>query len=134
MGKNEENLSLGFIRLIGKEIDGYYTYEFIFTYNPETLWGVDFEHKPCGLCNNIFPDDKYVDKIIKVKMMIKLDLIQDSLCFGFQDCIDQCVSLGFENIDEYEDYPDDGRLVFKYGEPYYDVEKKLAKKHIFPDF
>ena len=132
-GIKEEDLYLGFVRLIGQEIDDYYSYEFIFTTNPESLWGVDFEHKPCGLCNNIFPDDKYVDRLIKVKMMMQLDLIQDSLCFGFQDCIDHCVAIAYENIDMYDDYPDDGRLVLNYGDSYYDVEKKLAKKKVFLD-
>ena len=50
----EEELNevyLCFIRLIGEENDGYYRYEFIFTDNPDEVWGEDWEHKKWG---NIF--------------------------------------------------------------------------------
>lgn len=127
----EDRLYLGFVRLIGQEIDEYYCYEFIFTESPGTFWGEDFDYKPCGLCNSLFPDEKYVDKLIKVKTKIKFDLIQDSLCFGFQDCADGAVALAYENIDSYDEYPSDGRLVLHFGESFDEVEEKLAKKKIF---
>ena len=43
----EEEVKLGFIRLIGEETDGYYRYEFIFTDNIDEFWGEGFEYKPC---------------------------------------------------------------------------------------
>lgn len=40
----EEEVKLGFIRLIGEETDGYYRYEFIFTNNIDEFWGENFEY------------------------------------------------------------------------------------------
>ena len=127
----EENLYLGFVRLIGQEIDDMYSYEMIFTEHPDTFWGEDFENKPCCLVNNLTPDEKYVDKLIKIKTTLLLDTVQDNCCFGFQDCVDGIVALAYENIDQYDEYPDEGRLILHFGERFCDVEKKLVAKKIF---
>ena len=129
----EEELNdvyLCFIRLIGEENDGYYRYEFIFTDNPDEVWGEDWEHKPIGLINNPIPSDDYLTEIHIVKTKIKLDLIQNNMCFSMQDCLDGIVALAWQNIDELDAYPEDGRIYFMFGESYDDVERKLALKNV----
>ena len=129
----EEELNevyLCFIRLIGEENDGYYRYEFIFTDNPDEVWGEDWEHKPIGLINNPIPSDDYLTEIHIVKTKIKLDLIQNNMCFSMQDCLDGIVALAWQNIDELDAYPEDGRIYFIFGESLEDVERKLALKNV----
>lgn len=63
-------------------------------------------------------------------MKIKLDLIQNNCCFSISDCYDGIVSMAWENMDEYEEYPEDGRLFFNFGETLSKVERKLAMKNI----
>jgi hypothetical protein len=129
----EEELNevyLCFIRLIGEENDGYYRYEFIFTDNPDDVWGEDWEHKPIGLINNPIPSDDYLTEIHIVKTKIKLDLIQNNMCFSMQDCLDGIVALAWQNIDELDAYPEDGRIYFMFGESLEDVERKLALKNV----
>ena len=129
----EEELNevyLCFIRLIGEENDGYYRYEFIFTDNPDDVWGEDWEHKPIGLINNPTPSDDYITEIHIVKTKIKLDLIQNNMCFSMQDCLDGIVALAWQNIDELDAYPEDGRIYFMFGESLEDVERKLALKNV----
>lgn len=126
----EEEVRLGFIRLIGEESDGYYRYEFIFTDNIEEFWLENGEHKPCCLVNDLQPIDEYITEIHIVKMKIKLDLIQNNCCFGFQDCADGIVALAWENTDAYSEYPEDGRIFFNFGETLEEVEDKLAVKGV----
>lgn len=126
----EEELKLAFVKYVGEETGGLNVYEFIFTEHINSFWGVNFEYKPAGLCNELIPSETYIDKIHRIKMNIKLSLIQDSYCFSFQDAIDGIVALCYEDIDDYEEYPKDGRLVFKFGEDYNEVERKLAMKKI----
>lgn len=128
--EDEEDVRLGFIRLIGEETDGYYRYEFIFTTNIDEFWGENFEYKPAGLVNGLVPEDKYISEIHIVKMKIKLDLIQNSCCFGFQDCTDGIIALAWENVDDYDEYPEDGRIFFRFGETLEEVENKLAMKNV----
>lgn len=127
---DEIEVRLGFIRLIGEETDGYYRYEFIFTDNIDEFWGEDFNQKPACLVNNLTPKEDYITEIHIVKMKIKLDLIQDNCCFGFQDCTDGIIALAWENVDDYDEYPEDGRIFFRFGETLNEVENKLAIKNI----
>jgi len=128
--EEEEDVRLGFIRLIGEETDGYYRYEFIFTANIDEFWGENFEYKPSCLVNNLMPYEKFITEIHIVKMKIKLDLIQNSCCFGFQDCTDGIIALAWENVDDYDEYPEEGRIFFRFGETLDDVENKLAIKNV----
>lgn len=127
---NEEKVYLCFINLIGEENDGYYRYEFIFTDKLNDVFGENFDQKPACLVNNLEVDDEYITEIHNVKMKIKLDLIQNNCCFSISDCYDGIVSMAWENMDEYEEYPEDGRLFFNFGETLSKVERKLAMKNI----
>lgn len=120
----EEEVRLGFIRLIGEESDGYYRYEFIFTDNIEEFWLENGEHKPCCLVNDLQPIDEYITEIHIVKMKIKLDLIQNNCCFGFQDCADGIVALAWsENIHI-------NNLYFSFGDLKETVKEKLMKNNV----
>lgn len=125
-----ENKYLCFINFIGEDLDNVFTYEFLFTDKIDTFWGENFEYFPSCLCNELIPDKDSYDVVKVVKTKIKLDLIQKSCCFSMQDAIDGIVAIGYENISDYEEYPDDGRLIFFYGDSYLDTEFKLANKNI----
>lgn len=127
---DELPIYLGFIRLIGEESDGVFNYEFIFTNNIDEFWGENFEYKPCCLCNGLIPNDEYITEIHKIKTRLKFELIQDNCCLSMQDAMDGIISIAWENIDGYEEYPENGRLFFRFGETYEEVERKLAIKNI----
>lgn len=126
----EEDMSLGFINYIGTDMGGFNEYELIFTIYPNEFWGENFNYKPAGICNGLEPDKKYIQKVVKIKTLVNLDLIQNSGCFSMQDCMDGVVSLAYENLEGLEEYPPEGRLYFMFGESYDEVERKLAIKHV----
>lgn len=125
-----ENVNLCFINFIGTDIDGNNTYEFLFTHDIDTFWGENFEIVPSGLCNQLTPNEDSFNIVKYIKTDLKLCLAQNSCCHSFQDTIDGILALAYEDISTYDYYPDDGRLVFHFGEQFNDVELKLAKKHI----
>lgn len=127
---DNKELMLGFIRLVGEETDGLFRYEFVFTDNIDEFWGDNFEYKPCCLCNGLTPLDEYVTEIKIVRTKLKFDLIQDSCCFGFQDCADGIIALAWENVDEYDEYPEEGRCYFMFGDSMDEVKEKLAVKNV----
>lgn len=133
---NEQETSelyLCFVKYVGQESGELRRYELLFSENPDTFWGENFEYKPCGLCNELIPDENYVDKLVTIRTSMVLDIITDSNCFSFQDCTDGVIALAWENIDDYEEYPDEGRLVLSFGETYDEVERKFAIKKVFID-
>lgn len=126
----EEKINLCFIRLIGEENDGYYRYEFIFTNNIDEVFGENFEQKPACLVNNLMVSEEYIYEVHIVKMKIKLDLIQNNCCFSISDCYDGIIALAWQNLDDETEYPEDGRIFFKFGETLEEVEDKLAIKNV----
>jgi len=127
---NDQTVYLCFIRLIGEENDGYYRYEFIFTNDIDNVWGEEFDQKPACLVNNLIVDDQFITEIHIVKMKIKLDLIQNNCCFSVSDCYDGIVSIAWQNLDDETEYPEDGRIFFRFGETLEEVENKLAIKNV----
>lgn len=47
-----------------------------------------------------------------------------------QDCRDHIIALAFENLDDAEEYPEDGRIVIHFGDYIDDVESMLAKRDL----
>lgn len=125
-----DELQLCFIRLIGEENDGYYRYEFIFTDNGEEVFGEDFDQKPSCLVNNLMVNEEYITEIHILKTKIKLDLIQDNCCFSVSDSYDGIVAIAWQNLDNETEYPEDGRIFFRFGETYEEVERKLSMKNL----
>ena len=125
-----KEVKLGFIRLVGEERDGLYRYEFIFTDNIDEFWAENADQKPACLVNDITPLEEYVTEVHTIRTKIKLDLIQNNCCFSVSDCFDGICCLAWEDISAYEEYPEDGRIFFRFGETYEEVEEKLAMKNI----
>ena len=125
-----KNPYLCFIRLIGEENDGYYRYEFIFTDNIDEVFGEEFDQKPACLVNGLMVSEEYIYEVHIVKMKIKLDLIQNNCCFSVSDCYDGIIALAWQSLEGLEEYPEDGRIFFKFGETLEEVENKLAIKNV----
>jgi hypothetical protein len=125
-----EELKLCFIKYIGEDIDGLNIYEFLFTDKIDEFWGENFEYFPSCLCNELIPDSNYYSLVKKIKTNLKLNLVQNSCCFSYQDSIDGIVAIAYEDISNYESYPEDGRLILHYGITFEDTEELLHNKNI----
>ena len=121
------NEFLCFIKLIGEENDNYFRYEFFFS-NDINNFEVDEDNNPCCLAEKIEP--KQYDTVHIVKTKLKLELIQDNCCFSFEHARLGIVSIAWEDISTYDEYPEDGRLFFRFGETLEEVKNKLAMKNI----
>ena len=51
-----------------------------------------------------------------------------------QDCRDKIIALASENLDEAEEYPEEGRIIIHFGDKIDDVEQMLAKRNLFTKF
>ena len=121
---------LVFIKYIGKEEDGYNRYEFFFSDNIKHC-RINNDDCICGLANGIYPEsigNDFEKHIVKTK--VNFDLLQDNCCFTYFDGEIGVVAIAIENLDDYDEYPTDGRLIFMYGDDYDDIEDKLGKKRI----
>lgn len=127
MNNNVKNII--YIKRIGENDDGY-IYELFFTTELDLVWGDDWNIKPASICGPIPPTpDSYNEKLI-IKTDLSLDLAQDNSCFSMQDCMTRVIALAWENIDEYDVFEPENRLVIMYGETYDEIIKKINNKNI----
>lgn len=126
----QEELFLVYVNEIGIDIDGNYTYEFLFSSTPDVTWGEDWNIKPASICNNLIPEESTFHLVKKVKLKFKLALAQNNSCFSMQDCINGIIALAWEDIDdltEDDEFPEN-LLVISYGTPLDDVEMMLSER------
>jgi hypothetical protein len=121
---------LCFIKFIGTDVDGLNIYEFLFTNTIDSFWGENFEVFPSCLCNELIPNESEYNLVKQIKTELKFNLAQESCCTSYQDAIDGIIAICWEDISEYEYYPDNGRLVLHFGITYGDCEEKLNAKEI----
>jgi len=125
--------SLIFVNLIGKNAEDEFVYEFYFSDEAEMAWGIDWEIKPSSICNLSVPKKMNYDIIKTLKTEISLCVAQKNSCFSMQDCKDGIVPIVWENIDGYDEYPDEGRIVFPFASTIEDVEEMLSKRNLLFD-
>lgn len=129
MKNKTDNLSLVYVRPIGVNSNNFFEYEFFFSENPETVWGEDWNVTCPSACADLTPPSEQYSLVKRLKTIIPLQCVQENSCFSIADSIDDIIALCFEDINGYEEYPEPYRLVFKFGEVYDEVEKKLAGRH-----
>ena len=76
------------------------------------------------------PETKYIQEVGTLKATLNLDVIQDSQSFAVWDAVDGIIALAWENLDNYEEYPD-SRLSFNFGAEKNKVAETLYEKDLF---
>lgn len=123
-------LGLIYVNIIGKNSEDAYMYEFYFSEDTETAWAIDWDVKPAVICNLGVPESTVYDTVKILKTKYILNVAQRNSCFSFQDCKDGIIPVAWENIDDAEEYPEDGRLIFPFGFEIEYVEQTLARRNL----
>jgi hypothetical protein len=123
-------LKVIYILYVGKNSENDNIYHFLISTDSEKTWAEGWENKPACIMRDLTPEDDMYEYIAEVKTELKLDLAQDNCCFSMQDCRDNVVALASENLEEAEEYPEDGRIVIHFGDLVDKVERMLARRDI----
>lgn len=129
-----ENLYVIYVHNVGMDSDGLQIYHFLISENPDEAFGDSWGEKPACNCINLMPPDTCYEYIKELRTNIILDLAQDECCHSMQDARDQIVALASENLDSYDEYPEDGRIVVHFGQPIDEVDAMLAKRDLLMKF
>ena len=123
-----DDLFLVYINKIGSDWEGYYLYEFLFAEDIENVDGEDWNAVPAA--GKPFPPDSiYISKVGSLKTGLPIKVIQESNTFAVWDAVDGVIALGYEDLEEYDEYPD-YRVFFQFGESIKSVENKLYAKEL----
>ena len=131
---NEDNLKLVYVNPIGKNSSDYYEYEFFFSETPDIVWGQDWNVQSPSSCGDMRPDATTYNLIKRLRTDIPFGCAQNNSCFSLQDMCDHIIACCWEDISDYEEFPEPYRIVFEFGEDYRSVEAKLASRsQLFSD-
>lgn len=132
---DEKNpLMVIYILYVGKNTDNDHIYHLLISNDKEKTWAEGWENNPACVMRDLTPEDDMYEYIAELKTSLKLDLAQNNCCFSMQDCRDNVVALASENLEEAEEYPEEGRIVIHFGDLVDDVEKMLAKRDILINY
>lgn len=123
-----DELKLVFINDVGSNWKGDNVYEFLYSDNIGNVEGEDWDELPAN-GKPLPPNTDFIKEYCTVETHLKFDVIQHSNTFSVFDAVDGVVSLAWENILDYEIYPEK-RLFFRYGEDIKSVQRKLYENDI----
>jgi len=123
---DKEGLFLIYVNVLGSDWKGETNYEFIFSDTTKDVDGEDWDLYPAS--GQPSPPRKDLIKAVGVLTPdFKLDTVQNSDTFAVWDSIDGIIALAWENITDYEVYPE-RRLSFMFGQTIKSVEDSLYEK------
>ncbi len=126
------DLFLIYINRIGENHKGEFLYEFIFS---ETTKNVDGEHWDAypAAGRPTPPNIAFISSVGVLNTDIVFELIQDNSILAVWDAVDGVISLAYEDINDYDKYPEK-RLFFFFGDTKEDVENKLYEKDLILNY
>jgi hypothetical protein len=127
-----EKLYLLYVNYIGMDYKGNHLYEFIFCDTIEDIDGEEWDTYPASGRPHP-PHDSFIKKVGRLESEFRLDVVQHSDTFAVWDAVDGVIALAWENVDDYETYPDK-RICFKFGEALLDIEGKLYEKDLILNY
>lgn len=126
----DADLKVIYVKYVGTDSDGMNVYHFLIDEDTSETWADGWDDKPSCNCGDLQPNSDMYEYVKELKTEINLDLAQDNCCFSMQDCRDHCVALAYENLDNAENYPENGRIVIHFGDSLDDVEAMLARRDL----
>lgn len=123
-----KELFLIYVNYVGKDYKGNYLYEFIFSDTKKDVDGDEWDTFPASGRPEP-PHDIYIKRVGRLESELRLDVIQNSDTFAVWDAVDGVIALAWENINDYESYPEH-RICFKFGDSMKTVEEILYEKDL----
>ncbi len=122
-----------FVNELGPNYKGENVYEFIFSDKVDELWGEDWDSVPAH-GNPGPPEMNYIKSVgVLNKSKIKMELVQNSDYFGMEHALDRVIALGWEVFQD-DDFSNDERLVFHFGDTQEEVINKLYARDLVLEF
>lgn len=104
---------------------GTYFYDFYYSENPDVVWGNYWNYDNPAIVDNedIFPQDSTYSFVERVKSDYKLGVAMKNACYPLLYCIYGILALAWIDIEDLEEYPENGRGVVKFGMEYDEVQE-----------
>jgi hypothetical protein len=128
-----DSLKLIYVNHVGTNWRDLNIYEFIFSDTTEDVEGDDWDVLPAINGNVTPPQIKHIKVVGTVETELELVVASKSDKYSIWDSVDGVIPLAYENIEDYEVYPET-RLVLPFGVKLSDVTDAFLEKEIILDY
>ena len=122
---------LVFVKPICKNTDGTFEYDFFFSETPEFVWGVDWDVNSPASNGDLTPDPTTYSKTRRVRTNLPLKTLEETSCYSMEYATYGILALSWIDIENLDEYPENGRLTMYFGMKEIEVEELLAKNNWF---
>ena len=122
---------LVFVKPICKNTDGTFEYDFFFSKTPEYVWGPDWDVNSPASNGDITPDATTYTKVRRIKTTLPLKTVEETSCYSMEYATYRILALSWIDIENLDEYPENGRLTMYFGMKEIEVEELLAKNNWF---
>lgn len=117
---------LVYVKPICKNINGTYEYDFFFSSTPEYVWGPEWDVNVPLANGDMTPDSTTYSKTRRVKTTLPLKTIEETSCYSIEYATYGIFALCWIDIENLNEYPENGRLTMYFGEDEDKIVKKLS--------
>lgn len=117
---------LVYVKPICKNINGTYEYDFFFSSTPEYVWGPEWDVNVPLANGDMTPDSTTYSKTRRVKTTLPLKTIEETSCYSIEYATYGVFALCWIDIENLDEYPENGRLTMYFGEDEEEIVKKLS--------
>lgn len=122
---------LVYVKPFCKNTDGTFEYDFFFSETPEYVWGPDWDVNVPLANGDITPDSTTFNKKRRVRTTLPLKTLQETSCYSMEYATYGILALSWIDIENLDEYPENGRLTMHFGMTESDVENLLEKNNWF---
>lgn len=129
----KKNLKLVFVSPVFEDDKNEkYSYRLFFSENPDVVWGNSWDYDNPGIISStdideIYPQAESYSETEDIKSDYRLGLAMKNTCYPLLYCIYGILALAWIDIEDLEEYPDQGRGVLKFGMDYDEVQEIIQQ-------
>ena len=117
---------LVYVKPICKNTDGTFEYDFFFSNTPEYVWGPDWDVNSPASNGDITPDSTTYSKTRRIRTNLPFKTIEETTCYSMEYATYGILALAWIDIENLDEYPENGRLTMYFGTPEKEIEELLA--------
>ena len=106
---------LVYVKPICKNTNGTYEYDFFFSETPEYVWGPDWDIDTPSSNGDLTPEESTYSEIKRVITTLPLKTLEETSCYSMEYATYGILALAWIDIENLEEYPENGRMPLKFG-------------------
>ena len=106
---------LVYVKPICKNTNCTYEYDFFFSETPEYVWGPDWDIDTPSSNGDLTPEESTYSEIKRVITTLPLKTLEETSCYSMEYATYGILALAWIDIENLEEYPENGRMTLKFG-------------------